>query len=136
LALANLFGQHPDTSTVDTPAAKLVVYAPKSLRGGDMFEVRVRIVAHESLQKPTLVLDPGWFEQITLNGIAPQPSDESGHGDQVLYHYSPLDAGKSMTVWIYYQINPTNVGHRSAGISLTDGAQTIASIPRNITVFP
>jgi hypothetical protein len=136
LALTNLFGQHPETSIAKGDVAELEVYAPGQIRGGDMFEVRIHIHARETLSKPALVLNSGWFEQVTLNGVAPQSSTESGQGDQVAYHYDRIDAGKSMTVWIYFQVNPTDVGRREASILLRDGSETVASIHKTITVFP
>jgi hypothetical protein len=49
LALANVFGQRPSTSTAADGAATLSLYAPERVRGGDMFELRARVVAHRAL---------------------------------------------------------------------------------------
>jgi hypothetical protein len=35
-----------------------------------------------------------------------------------------------------FQVNPTNVGHRSAPVTLMDGDEELLEINRTITVFP
>src|SRR4051812_22514654 len=76
-ALFNLFGQHPSTSTMAAPAAKLDLYAPTHLRGGLIYMARFTIHAREDLKSATLVLDPGWAESITINTIEPSPVGEA-----------------------------------------------------------
>jgi len=101
-----------------------------------MFEMRVRVVAHRAIAKPTLVLDSGWFEEMTLNGVAPQPSTETGRDARVSYEYDRMEPGQTMTIWIYFQVNPINVGHRPANVSLADGDRRLATVERTITAFP
>ena len=90
-ALANLFGQRPTTSTAAASAAQLQVYAPMRVRSGLVYAARFRIDARRSIKDALLVLDPGWAEQYTVNGLAPQPvteraqvqivPEEPGHDD-------------------------------------------------------
>jgi hypothetical protein len=35
-----------------------------------------------------------------------------------------------------FQVNPTNVGHRSASVTLLDDDETLLELDRSITVFP
>ena len=35
-----------------------------------------------------------------------------------------------------FQVNPTNVGRRSADVGLYDGEAQIASVDRTVTIFP
>jgi hypothetical protein len=42
LALFNLFGQRPKTASAGAPAATLSLYAPTRLRGGLLWEARIR----------------------------------------------------------------------------------------------
>jgi hypothetical protein len=35
-----------------------------------------------------------------------------------------------------FQVNPTNVGHRSQDVELLDGETPILSVERDVTVFP
>jgi hypothetical protein len=74
LALLNVFGQRPTMTSAHTVAADLVVTAPARLRSGLIFQVRVRVTAHQDLAKPQLVFDPGWWESMSENSMAPNPS--------------------------------------------------------------
>ena len=46
LALANVFGQRPDTTIAAAPAASVKVYAASHVRGGLLFMGRFTIDAH------------------------------------------------------------------------------------------
>lgn len=39
-------------------------------------------------------------------------------------------------LFIYFQVNPTNVGHRSQSVELRDGDERLAVVHRSITIFP
>jgi hypothetical protein len=136
LALLNVFGQHPASSRADSPAASLRVTAPSRLRGGLLFQVRVEVTAHRSLGQPQVVMGRGWWEQMSVNSIEPQPSNESTRNGAVVLSYDRLEAAQSLVVWLYFQVNPTNVGKRSEDIALYDGQQPLARIHRSVTVFP
>src|SRR5690349_19299541 len=66
-ALLNEFGQAATTSTARSPAATLQVTAPNRLRGGLLFEGKFQVAAARSLKAPTLILDGGWLNAMTLN---------------------------------------------------------------------
>jgi hypothetical protein len=136
LALLNVFGQHPSTSSLDTPAARLSVTAPSRLRGGLIFQVRVEVVAHRAISQPELVFDKGWWESMSVNSIVPEPSESSSEDGRVVLSYGKLAAGQSLVTWIYFQVNPTNVGQRSEGLELRDGSTSLARIHRSMTIFP
>ena len=136
LALLNVFGQDPSTSSADSPQASLSVTAPKALRGGLIFQVRVNIVAHRTLAKPQIVMSRGWWQEMSVNSIEPQPSNESTSNGAVVLSYDQLQAGQSLVVWLYYQVNPTNVGGHSEDIALYDGPNPLTRIKRSVTVFP
>ena len=136
VALFNVFGQRPETTTARSPAASLLVYAPSHVRGGLLYTARFEITAHQELGHPRLILAPGWAEQLTLNAIGPQPvSQASEHGrlDLILGHMS---AGKKAVLWISYQVNPTNVGNHDQDVSLDDGNRRLLTVHRSFTVFP
>ena len=73
LALFNLFGQRPATTTAEADAATLEVYSPERVRGGLFFEARFTIEARREVEEATLVLDSGWAEGITINTVEPSP---------------------------------------------------------------
>jgi hypothetical protein len=136
LGLANLFGQRPHTTSEDGPVASLKVYSPLRLRSGLYYESRFTIEAHREIKNATLVLDPGWLEGMTLNTLAPSPVSEANRNGKVALELGHVPAGTVHRFFLHYQVNPTNVGHRSQDVELQDGETPLLHIDRTITVFP
>jgi hypothetical protein len=136
LALLNVFGQHPTVSNARAAAADLEVTAPSRLRSGLIFQVRVQVLAHRAISTPQLRFSQGWWESMSENSIAPDPTDQTSSNGRVVLTYSKLPAGHTMIVWLYFQVNPTNVGKRSEDIELDDGSNPITTIHRSLTIFP
>jgi len=136
LALLNLFGQRPSRSNATAAQASLAVYAPSRVRGGLLYEARFRVTARAELKKAVLVLDSGWLENITVNSIEPQPVSESSADGRLALDLGEIPSGKSYLLFVYFQVNPTNVGHRSANVTLYDGSQKLLEASRTITIFP
>jgi hypothetical protein len=135
-ALLDVFGQHPQTSVASGEAAELEVYAPKDLRGGLFYEGRFTVSAREDLEDVVLVFAPGWAENTHINTIEPAPTEETGRDGRLTFHFGPLGAGEQLVLYMQFQVNPTNVGRRSADVELYDGDRPIATVERTITVFP
>jgi hypothetical protein len=136
LALLNVFGQHPSTTTASSPAATLSVTAPTRLRGGLIFQVKVKVQAHREIKQLQIAFDTGWWESMSANSIQPEPASSTSHNGQVVLAYGDLPAGQTLISWIYFQVNPTNVGERREDISIQDGSTPLAKIHRSMTVFP
>jgi hypothetical protein len=136
LALLNVFGQHPSNSFASSPAASLEVHSPTRVRGGLMFESRFTITAHQDLDTPKLVLDRGWFEQMTINSLEPSPSTETSRNGKIVLTFDSLEAGQDLVFWAFFQVNPTNIGRRSQSVELDNGDTPLLRIKRSITVFP
>jgi hypothetical protein len=136
LALIGVFGQHSSTTTVGTGAASLSVTAPTRLRSGLIFQTRAEVIAHREIVQPELVFARGWWEAISVNSIAPEPSESSTVNGAVALTYGKLKAGQRLVVWIYQQVNPTTSGRRSADVELQDGSTPLAHINRKLTIFP
>lgn len=136
LGLLNLFGQRPSTTTAESDAATLEVYAPKRVRGGLFYEARFRIDARREVENATLVLDPGWAEGITINTVEPAPVGEASQDGKLAFELGRIPAGQKHVFFLQLQVNPTNVGHRSQDVRLYDGEQLLATVDRSITVFP
>jgi hypothetical protein len=136
LALANVFGQRPQSSRAASPAAELKVYAPSSVRGGLLFEARFHVRAHRELKKARLVLASDWLEGMTVNTIEPAPVSEASQNGDLSLELGHIPAGQSFLLFIQFQVNPTNVGHRSQDVQLYDGDTRLASVHRNVTIFP
>lgn len=136
LGLLNAFGQHPTNSHADSPGASLDISSPKSVRGGLMFQSRFTIVAHRALDTPKLVLDPGWFEQMTINSLEPGASSETSRNGKIVLTFDSLAPGHKLVFWAFFQVNPTNIGHRPQGVELDDGNRPLLRINRSVIVFP
>ena len=136
LGLLNLFGQRPSTTTAESAAATLEVYAPERVRGGLFYEARFRIDARREVEEATLVLDSGWAEGITINTIEPSPLGAASRDGTLVYELGRIPAGRKHVFFLQLQVNPTNVGHRSQDVRLFDGDELLATIDRSITVFP
>lgn len=134
--LLNVFGQRPHTDHESAPAASLDVFAPSHLRSGLIYAARFHIRAHQDIKDAFLVLDPGWAEGYTVNGVAPQPLTEASRNGRIAYGFGHIPAGHSLIFFLSLQTNPTNVGHRSQNVELTDGEQPILTIHRSVTIFP
>jgi len=136
LALLDVFGQRPYTSTASSPAARLKLYAPSTARGGLMYTARFRIDAHRELKDATLVLAPGWADQYTVNGVSPQPSDETSQNGKLRLSLGDVSAGQHSTTYVSLQVNPTNVGRHKQTVWLYDGTTLLATIHHTITIWP
>jgi hypothetical protein len=136
LALLNVFGQRPKDSSAATPAAVLRLNAPEAVRGGLFFQARVDVRAVQALEHPRLVLDRGWLEGMQVNSTEPDPMSEATRDGRVVLSYDALDAGDTLTVWMQFEVNPTNRGRHAYGVELDDAEQRVARIDRRITIFP
>jgi hypothetical protein len=136
LALFNVFGQHPSTAIVEAPAATLKLYSPTSLRGGLIYMARFDVHARQDLKSATLVLDQGWAESITINTIEPSPVGEASKNGRLSLELGHIPAGQKYTLFMDFQVNPTNVGRQSQDVELDDGDTRILTLDRDVTVFP
>jgi hypothetical protein len=134
--LLNVFGQRPETSKAAVAPAAFKVYAPTRIRSGLFYEARFTIDARQDLKNATLVLDSGWAEGITINTIEPSPLGEASRDGNLVFELGHVPAGDSYILFVQLQVNPTNVGHRSQDVALYDGDTFLASIDREVTIFP
>ena len=133
----NVFGQQPSTSVVAGRVATMRVSTPARLRLGLVFQTRVDISAAARIASPTVVLSPAWFDGMTLNSVYPTPTAQTGRSGGVSFSFPPLAAGRELTVWFEWSVNPTNVAWRRPElIQLSDGARRLLDIHRSVTVFP
>jgi hypothetical protein len=136
LGALNLFGQRPDTATGATEGVELEVYSPARVRSGLYFMSRFTIRADEEIENATLVLDPGWLEGMTLNTLEPSPVGEANRDGRLALELGRIPAGTEHVFFLHFQVNPTNVGHRSQDVDLLDGERLLVHLDRTITVFP
>lgn len=137
LAAGNQLGQQPSHFGAADTAAAMAVTTPERLRGGLIFQTRVDVTARATIRKPTLVLAGGWFDGMTLNSVQPGPSTQAARGSAVTFAYPKLDAGRRMTVWFEWSVNPTNLAwSRPELMRLDDGVRPIVSVSPSVTVLP
>jgi hypothetical protein len=136
LGLANVFGQRPQTDIVAANGVELEVYSPERVRSGLFFMSRFTIRADEEIEAATLVLDPGWLEGMTLNTLEPAPVGEANRDGKLALDLGRVRAGTKHVFFLHFQVNPTNVGHRSQDVALYDGATELLTIDRTVTIFP
>jgi hypothetical protein len=136
LALADVFGQRPTTSSATGPAASLELNAPEVVRGGLFFQSRLEIRASRKVAFPRIVLDDGWVEGMQFNSTEPAPASEASRDGRVVLTYDKLDPGDRLRIWLQFEVNPTNLGRRSYGLELDDASTRLARIDRTITVLP
>ena len=136
LALANVFGQRPQTEVATSAPARLSLYAPTKVRSGVLWQARFRIAAARNLDKAILVLAPGWLEGMTMNTLEPSPISEASSDGRLALTLGHIAAGESFLLFVQFQTNPTNVGHRAQTVWLYDGSRLLLKLDRSITVFP
>src|SRR5438105_124482 len=121
LALLNVFGQHPSTTSANASAVSVAVTAPSRLRSGLIFQVRLKVSAHRDIKELEVVFDRGWWESMSVNSTVPEPTEEGSSDGRVVFDYGALGAGHTHVSWLYFQVNPTNVGKRQENIDIKDG---------------
>jgi hypothetical protein len=136
LALANVFGQRPQTTRASGGGATLAVHAPAHARGGLLYTASYRVSARSDLKKATLVLDPGWVSGMQVNSLSPQPLSEGSHDGKLVLVLGHVPAGQSYLQFIEFQVNPTTVGTRRQNVELLDGTKRLAVARRTLTVYP
>ena len=138
LALFDVFGQRTSTATSVAPRrATLSVDAPKRLRGGLLYQVRISVVAHSTIDQPRLVLSSDWFDGLTLNTLEPAALGEDSRQGAITFTYGGLAPGDRLDVFTQWQVNPTSkLGGRAATVELDDGSRPITRVDHKLTVLP
>jgi hypothetical protein len=136
VALTNVLGQRPSTSTASGAAARLEVTAPTHARSGVIYAARFRIDAVRELRKARLVLDPGWADGYTVNGATPQPLTEASADGRLSFGFGHIPAGEHVSFWLSLQVNPTTVGTHAQTVRLYDGSTQLLTVHRSVFVFP
>jgi hypothetical protein len=136
LALANVFGQRPQSSTAAVGAARLSISAPSRVRSGLLYQARFRVTATRRIAQAELVLDRGWLDGLTINTIEPSPASETSQNGKLALDLGSIPRGQSYVLYIDLQVNPTSVGRQDQTVTLYDGNRALITIHRTLTVFP
>jgi hypothetical protein len=135
LGLINVFGQHEDAITYTSRTATLKVISPVHYRGGLLFTTEIVMTPHEKLHDGQLRLGNGWFTNMTVNAVTPQPSTETSQGPWQVWDFGQMSADTPYRVWIGWQVNPTKVGQYRETIAFYDHATPLVGGARTVTVF-
>jgi hypothetical protein len=54
----------------------------------------------------------------------------------MLFTLGHVPAGRKFRLFMQFQVNPTNVGRRTADVTLYDGGTQLVHISRKLTVYP
>jgi hypothetical protein len=136
LGLLNVFGQAQDATNVDSAPASLRLDAPATVRGGLIYTVQFTITAHSALKNAILELSPGWAEGVQINTIEPSPLGEASRDGNLLLTLGHVPKGTKYVLFMGFQTNPTNVGSRSADVTLYDGGKRLVHIDRTLRSYP
>jgi hypothetical protein len=71
-----------------------------------------------------------------INTIEPSPVGEASENGRLSLDLGHIPAGKSLLLFMAFQVNPTNVGRRDADVELDDGDQRILTVDRTISIWP
>lgn len=135
LGLINVFGQHMDAVTYSNASATVQVISPVHLRGGLLFTTEIVITPRAQIHDGQLRLGNGWFTNMTVNAVTPQPSSETSRGPWQVWDFGQMPAGVPYRIWIGWQTNPTNVGRHVETIAFYDHSTPLVSGVRTVTVF-
>jgi hypothetical protein len=136
LALLGFVGQSTSTTRSETPVATLSVDAPDGVRGGLLYQARFTILAHQELKQATLVLNEKWIDGLTVNTIEPSPVNEASRDGKLAFDLGHLAAGTRYVLYVDYQVNPTTIGSRTLKAELDDGELPVASLTRQLRIWP
>jgi hypothetical protein len=73
---------------------------------------------------------------MSINTIEPSPSNEASDNGRLEFTLGHIPAHKSFILFMQFQVNPTNVGHRSRSTTLYDGSTRLAAVHQKVTIFP
>jgi hypothetical protein len=75
-------------------------------------------------------------EHRPARSIEPAPVGEVSRDGRGVLSYDALAAGDVLRVWFQFEVNPTNVGHRSYAVELDDSERPVARLTPSITALP
>jgi hypothetical protein len=73
---------------------------------------------------------------MSINTIEPGPTGEASHNGELEFTLGHIPQNDSFILYMQFQVNPTNVGHRSRSTTLFDGDTEVAAVHQKVTVFP
>lgn len=116
--------------------ARLEVAAPRTIRNGEFFEMRVRIAARQPIAKAVLVVPASLWRDMTVNTMIPAASEEKAERGAFRFEYGEMKPGDVIDIKIDGQINPPLFAGTRGSFALADGERVLTEIPFAIRVLP
>ena len=88
------------------------------------------------MKNAVLRLAPGWAEGQSINQIEPAPLGQASRNGDMLFTLGHIPAGTKYRLFMEFQVDPTNVGRRSADVTLYDGGTKLVHLDRTLTFYP
>jgi hypothetical protein len=137
LALSGLLGGSGDAEiSAFAPDADLVVTTPTTVRNGVFFETLIEVRAKRDFGELVLAVEPSLWRDVTQNSMLPAAADESFEDGRFRYSYGKVEAGRSLTVKIDSQINPSLVAGDEGTVAVLDGDRKVAEVSVPMRVLP
>ena len=71
-----------------------------------------------------------------VNSIEPSAQDEDSRNGRLVLAYATWLPGERKTIWLQFQVNPTNVGRHDQTVWLYDGNKALLTVHRELLVWP
>ena len=137
LALSGALGGRPNpVVSARSPQADLAFKAPRILRNGEFFEMRVTATARRPIASPVLAVSATYLHDLTINSFIPAASNEGFEDGMFVFEFEPLPAGESLEIKLDGQVNPPLVGVNAGTLQLRDGDRVLATLRPQLRVLP
>jgi hypothetical protein len=73
---------------------------------------------------------------MTLNTLEPAPIGEASRDGRIALDLGRIPQGQKHLFFLHFQVNPTNIGRRSANVELHDGERPLLRLDRTVTIWP
>jgi hypothetical protein len=137
LACLGLMGgqSHPSRS-VESPAVRLTLNSPETLRNGMFFETRLLIEPRQPIGEVVLALSPDLWRDITINSGIPAAEKEEYADGMIRMSFGPGEPGKPIAIKFDGQVNPPLVGRSRGEVAVYDGDRRLLALPWTLRVLP
>jgi hypothetical protein len=121
---------------VRNAAGLFVVRAPDTIRNGEIFETRLRVVARRPIGKLVIGVDPAFWRELTTNSTVPQAGEETFRDGLFRFSFDKVEAGAAFEFQVAQQINPGLWGTNRGRVVFLDGDTVLAELPVALRVLP
>jgi len=131
-----LFGADERVSSAGD-GATLTIDGPKRIRSGEFFEMLFTIRNEREIRDAVLRVDEHVWNEVTINTMIPQPTEEGFNDGSFEFHFGALRPGSRLLVKVDGQINPEYPPGENAGaIVLADAAASLTTVDYSMRVLP